>query len=107
MPCGDSRAPGVNNDPMRQPDVKLRELNLQPSTPGPREQVYCTKIGTSRPDEMYIIGGHMDGIGYGEAANDDGSGTALVMEIARVLNAPAFRPSDRFDSSSGTTRKPD
>jgi hypothetical protein len=30
----------------------------------------------------------MDGHGWGEAANDDGSGTALVMEIARVLNSP-------------------
>jgi len=29
----------VNNDPMKQPDVKLRELNPQPSTPGPREEV--------------------------------------------------------------------
>ncbi len=82
---------GVNNDPLRQPDVKLRELNSQPSTPGPREQVYCTKIGTTRPDEMYIIGGHMDGIGYGEAANDDGSGTAVVMEIARVLHQPGVQ----------------
>jgi hypothetical protein len=79
---------GVNNDPQRQADVKLRELNMQPSTPGPREQVYCTKIGTTRPGEMYIIGGHMDGIGYGEAANDDGSGTAIVMELARIFHAP-------------------
>ena len=31
---------------------------------------------------MYIIGAHMDGRGFGEAANDDGSGTALVMELA-------------------------
>jgi hypothetical protein len=30
----------------------------------------------------------MDGLGYGEAANDDASGTALVMELARILNAP-------------------
>jgi hypothetical protein len=37
---------------------------------------------------MYIIGAHMDGIGYGAAANDDGSGTALVMELARILNGP-------------------
>ncbi|MDG2282326.1 MAG: M28 family peptidase, partial [Longimicrobiales bacterium] len=51
----------------------------------PREEVFATKIGSSRPDEMYIIGAHMDGRGGGEAANDDGSGTALVMEIARVL----------------------
>jgi Peptidase family M28 len=79
---------GVNNDSNAQSDPKLRELNSQPSTPGPREQVYCTKIGTTRPDEMYILGGHMDGIGYGEAANDDGSGTALVMELARILSSP-------------------
>jgi hypothetical protein len=29
----------------------------------------------------------MDGIGWGEAANDDGSGTAIVMELARILSA--------------------
>jgi hypothetical protein len=52
---------------------------------GPREEVYATKIGATRPDLMYIISAHMDGRGGGEAANDDGSGTALVMEIARVL----------------------
>jgi hypothetical protein len=55
------------------------------STPQPREEVYATKIGRSVPGEMYIVGAHMDGRGGGEAANDDGSGTALVMEIARVL----------------------
>lgn len=79
---------GVNNDANAQPDKKLRALNAQPSTPGERQEVFCTKIGTKHPDEMYIVSGHMDGIGWGEAANDDGSGTALVMEAARVLNSP-------------------
>ncbi len=87
-PRGNRARTGVNNDPNAQPDVKLRELNSQPTMPGPREEVYCTKVGTTRPDEMYIIGGHMDGHGWGEAANDDGSGTALVMELARVFSAP-------------------
>jgi peptidase M28-like protein len=82
---------GVNDAPEAQPDVKLRGLNSQPSAPGPREEVYCTKIGSTRPDEMYIIGAHMDGIGWGEAADDNGSGTALVMEVARVLNSPDVR----------------
>jgi hypothetical protein len=50
--------------------------------------VYCTKIGTTRPGEMYIVSAHMDGHGWGEAANDNGSGTAIVMELARVLNGP-------------------
>jgi len=81
------RAPtGVNDDPERQPDATLRALDSQPSTPGEREEVYCTKVGGSHPDEMYIVGAHMDGIGWGEAANDDGSGSALVMELARIFS---------------------
>ncbi|HTR78544.1 MAG TPA: M28 family peptidase, partial [Gemmatimonadaceae bacterium] len=72
----------------KQPDERLRALNSQPTMPGPREEVYCTKVGTVHPDEMYIVGGHMDGIGWGEAANDDGSGSALVMELARVFSSP-------------------
>src|SRR5918999_6391167 len=87
-PRGNMVRRGVNNDSLAQPDPRLRALNAQPSTPGQRQQVYCTKVGSTRPDEMYIVGGHMDGIGWGEAANDDGSGTALVMELARVLSAP-------------------
>jgi hypothetical protein len=77
---------GVNNDPNAQPDPKIRALDSQASTPGAREEVYCTKVGGAHPEEMYIVSAHMDGIGWGEAANDDGSGTALVMELARVLS---------------------
>jgi hypothetical protein len=79
---------GVNNDSLAQPDAKLRALNSQPSTPGERQEVYCTKVGTTHPNEMYIVSGHMDGIGWGEAANDDGSGTAIVMELARIFSSP-------------------
>jgi len=81
-------ATGVNNDSNRQPEARLRELNAEQSQPGPREEVYCTKIGSTHPEEMYIVGGHMDGIGWGEAVNDDGSGTALVMELARIYSMP-------------------
>ena len=90
-PRGIRTPTGVNTDPMKQPDEKLRALNMQPTTPGPREAVYCTKVGAARPDEMYIVSAHMDGHGWGEAANDDGSGTALVMEVARVLSGADVR----------------
>ena len=79
---------GENTNPNAQPDVRLRELNSEPTTPGPREEVYCTKVGAIHPDEMYIVAAHMDGHGWGEAANDDGSGTALVMELARIFSMP-------------------
>ncbi len=87
---GNRARTGVNNDPLLQQDEALRALNTEPTPPGttPREQVYCTKIGTKFPNEMYIVGAHMDGIGWGEAANDDGSGTAIVMELARILHQP-------------------
>jgi hypothetical protein len=61
------------------------------SVPSPREEVFATKVGATVPGEMFIIGGHMDGRGGGEAANDDASGTALVMEIARVLASADVR----------------
>jgi hypothetical protein len=85
---GNRAATGVNNDPMKQPDEKLRALNMEPTQPGAREEVYCTKVGSQIPNEMYIVGAHMDGHGWGEAANDNGSGTALVMELARVFSMP-------------------
>nr|WP_314858979.1 M28 family peptidase [uncultured Undibacterium sp.] len=81
---------GVNTDPLLQPDEKLRAINAEPTPVGTsmRENVYCTKIGKTHPEEMYIVGAHMDGIGFGEAANDNGSGTAIVMELARIFSAP-------------------
>ena len=87
-PRGVRARTGVNSDSLNQPDLRLRTLNAQGSVPGQRQSVFCTKIGSSHPDEMYIVGGHMDGIGWGEAANDDGSGTALVMELARIFSSP-------------------
>jgi hypothetical protein len=90
-PRGNRTRTSVNRDPMKQPDERLRALNTQPSAPGRREEVYCTKIGSTHPEEMYIVAAHMDGHGWGEAANDNGSGTALVMELARVLSSPDVR----------------
>jgi cysteine-rich repeat protein len=57
-----------------------------------RYNVYATKIGTLHPEEMYFISAHLDSKttdGSGDAAaagaDDDGSGTALVLEAARVF----------------------
>jgi hypothetical protein len=91
---GVSAATGVNNDPNRQPDARLREVNAEASSGALREEVYCTKVGTTHPEEMYIVAAHMDGIGWGEAVNDDGSGTALVVELARIFSMPDVQ-SDR------------
>ncbi|MBA2682941.1 MAG: M20/M25/M40 family metallo-hydrolase [Gemmatimonadaceae bacterium] len=88
---GKRTATGVNSDSTLQPDNKLRALDTPQSVDGQRQEVYCTKVGSTHPEEMYLVGGHMDGIGWGEAANDDGSGTALVMELARILSSSDVR----------------
>ena len=85
---GTLRPAGVNNDPNAQPNARIRALDAEPAKPGEREEVWCTKIGAAHPGEMYIVSAHMDGIGWGEAANDNGSGTALVMELARIFAGP-------------------
>ena len=84
----DMRERGVNNDSLAQPDPAIRAINMEPSSPGERQEVICMKVGTKYPNEMYIIGGHMDGIGWGQAVNDDASGSAIVMELARILSSP-------------------
>jgi len=84
----DMRERGVNNDSLAQPDPAIRAINMEPSTPGQRQEVICMKVGTKYPNEMYILGGHMDGIGWGQAVNDDASGSAIVMELARIFSQP-------------------
>ena len=84
----DMRERGVNNDSLAQPDPAIRAINMEPTTPGQRQEVICMKIGTKYPNEMYILGGHMDGIGWGQAVNDDASGSAIVMELARIFSMP-------------------
>src|ERR1041384_2353110 len=85
---GTLRPAGVNNDPKAQPNARIRALDAEPAKPGEREEVWSTKIGAAHPGEMYIVSAHMDGIGWGEAANDNGSGTALVLGVARIPAAP-------------------
>ena len=105
-PRGVQTRTGVNTDPQKQPNEALRALNAEPAVNGPRDEVFCTKVGTTRPDEMYIVSAHMDGHGWGEAANDDGSGTALVMELARIFSMPDVRTVGPFDLRCGTTKRP-
>jgi hypothetical protein len=47
--------------------------------------VVATQLGTLYPDSYYIVGAHFDSAGT-PGANDNGSGVAGVLEIARVLS---------------------
>jgi leucyl aminopeptidase len=64
----------------------------------PQQSVILTIPGTKRPDEIVVIGGHLDSIGLGGAASDapgaddDASGIATLDHIAKTLLAAHFQP---------------
>jgi hypothetical protein len=88
---GRGRRPTVNRDLNAQPDQQIRALDAEEPVDGERQDVYCTKVGAIQPGEMYIVSAHLDGHGVNQASNDDGSGTALVMELARIFSEPNVR----------------
>jgi len=47
--------------------------------------VVATKVGTVFPDKQIIVGAHFDAVPDCPGADDNGSGTVCVLEIARVL----------------------
>lgn len=47
--------------------------------------IHAYKIGTVMPDHHVIVGAHKDAVPGSPGANDNGSGTCGVLEIARVL----------------------
>jgi carboxypeptidase Q len=48
--------------------------------------------GSEKPEEIVLIGGHLDSWDLGTGAIDDGSGVAMVMETMRLLKASGLRP---------------
>jgi len=59
---------------------------------GVYRSIYCTKIGAIRPDSMYLVSGHIDGVGgSGGACDDNGSGTSLTLEAMRAFAGPAIK----------------
>jgi carboxypeptidase Q len=58
-------------------------------------QVYNTVAeikGSSKPDEVVIIGAHLDSWDLGTGATDNGTGSAAVMEAARALAKSGLEP---------------
>jgi carboxypeptidase Q len=49
--------------------------------------------GREHPDEWILIGAHFDSWDYGTGAQDNGTGSAMVMEVARALRALGQPPS--------------
>jgi leucyl aminopeptidase len=76
-------------------DVRIKLINHSWRQPS----VSMTIIGTELPEELIIIGGHLDSInqwmpswGRAPGADDDASGIATLTEVARALLSEDFKP---------------
>jgi hypothetical protein len=48
--------------------------------------------GAEKPDELVILGAHLDSWGMGQGATDNGAGSMVVLEAARILKAVGAKP---------------
>ena len=83
-------------------DVQLDTFTQPPvervPTPTEISNVYAVLKGTTDPDRIYVVSGHYDSRNSSNenvkdpapGANDDGSGTAVSIECARVLSKHKF-----------------
>src|SRR6266849_5421342 len=71
------------------------EVNIEGAFSGKPVQVYNTVAeirGTEKPDEVVIIGGHLDSWDLGTGATDNGTGSMAVLAAARALQKVGVKP---------------
>jgi hypothetical protein len=71
------------------------EVNIGSSFSGKPVEVYNTVAeitGTEKPDEVVIVGGHLDSWDLGTGATDNGTGSMAVLEAARALQKLDVKP---------------
>ena len=79
---------------LEQGPVQL-EVNIGGKLSGKPVDVYNTVAeirGTEKPDEVVIIGGHLDSWDLGTGATDNGTGSMAVLEAARALQKLGVKP---------------
>lgn len=55
---------------------------------------YLAQTATGRTDRVVLVGAHLDSVPEGPGINDNGSGSATVLEIAEQMAAQGIRPTN-------------
>jgi carboxypeptidase Q len=58
----------------------------------PSRNVVAELVGRERPDEVIVLGGHIDSWDVGQGAVDDGGGSVAAWEAVRLLQQLGLRP---------------
>jgi carboxypeptidase Q len=58
----------------------------------PSRNVVAEVVGRERPDEIVVLGGHIDSWDVGQGAMDDGGGSVAAWEAVRLIRRLGLRP---------------
>ncbi len=74
-------------------DVRLRlRLDCRSHDPVESFNVVGELVGRELPDEIVVVGAHLDAWDVGEGAHDDGAGCVQALEVPRLLEKLGLRP---------------
>jgi hypothetical protein len=66
--------------------------NSHMSTPKPSYNVIGEITGSEFPDEIILVGGHLDSWDIGQGAHDDGTGCVQAMDVLQLMKRLDYRP---------------
>jgi hypothetical protein len=84
-----------------QPEYQPFDYRLRNGAAGQTANVIATLEGTVNPDLVYVVSSHYDSVAVGPGADDDSSGTAALLEAARILAGHPQPATIVFASFSG------
>jgi hypothetical protein len=67
------------------PEYQPFEYRIRSGPTGQTANVIATLRGTVNPELIYVVSSHYDSVAAGPGADDDSSGTAALLETARLL----------------------
>ena len=68
------------------------EMGAKTLDDAPSHNVIGELRGRERPDEVVVVGGHLDSWDVGQGAQDDGGGCVISMEALRLMKRLGLRP---------------
>ena len=80
---------------MQQRGERIRmklELGAETLPDAPSANVVGEIRGTEKPEEVILLSGHLDSWDVGQGAQDDGAGTVICMEAARLIQSLGVKP---------------
>jgi len=74
------------------PVVVTLKMGARTLPDAPSRNVVAELVGRERPDEVVVLGGHIDSWDVGQGAMDDGGGVVAAWEALRLMKQLGLRP---------------